>query len=139
MPAFTRVAIAAILLCPLLVGCGNGAEERSRVEFHTQSARDVIEWLKDIITGPQESVGGRGPDDAIATYSGQLGNVLASLPAAVEAKAETRKAERVVAAKKARDMYEGFRAQLISRKLDKDKAIAKLDELLAILDEVDKP
>ncbi len=138
MEATGRTLVLSVLIIMLSVGCDDGSDRRASVKFHTTGVRQIIESLKTELN--RDAEGARGSlRERIEAASLRLGQALYRLPARLEAKAETRKAERVAAANKAKDLYEGFRAQLISGKLDKDQAIAKFDELLAILDEVDKP
>jgi len=130
-------AALALAFCTLLTGCTDPKERRASVKFHAQAVRKSMEVLRRVV---RLQAAGQLQEPhydipiAIELVSGQL----AGLPKRIEQKAETRVEERKAAAVKAQDLFKALQPKLRSLKFTDADINAKLDEVLALIDEVER-
>ena len=132
-PAF-RAALV-LLACALLGGCRDPQQRRASLEFHADAVRKTMEVLRRVV---RLQAAGKEPHYDIPIAIDLVNGSLAGLPARIEAKAKTRVAERKAAAEKARELFAKLRPKLRSLKFKEAEINAKLDEILALIDEVEK-
>lgn len=131
-----RAPIALCLGCLLLSGCGGGQKHRASVEFHAEGVRHAIGRLRREI---DRAAAGKPVDGyAMNSATDAVARALRGLPARTEKMARTRKAERKAAAEKARQLFQAYRPGLESLRYDPAEAGAKLSELEALMDEVER-
>ncbi len=132
-----KAALLTLLCCTLLAGCSNPKERRASLAFHAGAVRKTLAMVKRTVrlfkAGQLKEP---GYDIPIALEA--LGNNLSGLPARIEKKATTRVEERKAAAVKAGEIFREIRPKLRSLKFDEAEANAKLDEIGALIDEVEK-
>ena len=130
-------AALVLLACALLGGCSDPEERRASVEFHADAVRKTMEVLRRVVR-LQAAGKLKEPHYDIPIAIDLVNGSLAGLPARVEAQAKTRVAERKAAAEKARELFAQLRPKLQSLKFEQAEINAKLDEILALIDEVEK-
>ncbi len=107
-----------------------GEKARASFEFYTQGVRLTMDRLKKEIP--------RRENYAMQVAAKKVQDALAGLPAAVEKKAETDKAERKAAAEEAVKFFEQqMRAQLLGLRYDEAEMLAKLEALSRLLEKVE--
>ena len=135
------LAAVAALSC----GCRNKKEARSTVAFHTQSVRTNLGYLRNLLdkiekgATPEDPARGRGGySDAMRGITAGVRRALEGLPQRVQKKATTNVEQRKAAAAKALALFESIQPSLNSLRYDKTAVLASLDQIDALLAEVDQ-
>jgi len=141
--AAARAAALACLVCPVLTGCKNRSEQRAGVAFHAKGVRLGVRRVRDQIEHPEltnrdDRTPGRGDYYAMKVATDHLARALGGLPGRIEKKAAARKAERKAAAEKAGKIFSKLSGKLESLNYDKKEALARLDEILKLVDEAER-
>ena len=130
-------AALVLLACALLAGCSDPKERRASVGFHADAVRKTIKVLRRVVR-LQAAGKLKEPHYDIPIAIELVNGSLAGLPARIEAKAKTRVAERKAAAEEARELFQQLRPKLNSLKFEELEVNATLDEILALIDEVER-
>ena len=132
-----RRAALFLLVCALIGGCRDPQKRRASVEFHADAVRKTMEVLRRVVR--LHAAGElKEPHYDIPIAIELVTGSLAGLPARVEAKAKTRVPERKAAAEKARQLFAQLRPKLRSLKFTEADINPKLDEILALIDEIER-
>ena len=125
--------VALCALAPWLApGCKDSDSYRSTVEFHAESVRIGIGFVKREIA--------REPHDWYEMHAATdgLASALSALPDRVDKQATTKIPERKAAAKKALDLFTQMQPKLNSLKFDSNEMNKGLDELSGLIGVVEK-
>ena len=126
-------------------GCRDEQKHRASVEFHAKGARSCLAYLRRMLGG--EAVGPAGKDETELqgvnpSHCGKLyaidkfDRAVTGLPARVDKQQPPRQAERKAAAVKAVELWKQVRLALAG--MPPEQAAARLDEVEALLDEVER-
>jgi len=131
------LAALALVSCVLLTGCSDPKERRTSVEFHADAVRKTMKVLRHVVR-LQAAGKLKEPHYDVPIAIDLVNGSLAGLPARIETKAKTRVAERKAAAVQAQKLFRELQPKLRSLKFEEAEVNAKLDEILALIDEVEK-
>ena len=139
----TLLILGALILASA-GGCRDKQKYRASVAFHAKGARDCLHFLRRMIGGEYKVGGDDMPDLSGANADGYAKQVaadrfdraLSSLPARIDKQQPDRAAERKAAAEKALTIWREIQPKIT--RMPANDAQAKLDEIAALLDEVEK-
>jgi len=125
-------------------GCRDKREYRASVAFHAKGTRDCLGFLRQMIGGEYQVGGDDVPDLSGANADGYAKQVaadrfdraLSSLPARIDKQQPDRAGERKAAAQEAIKIWRQLQPRIL--RMPADDAQARLDEIAALLDDVER-
>ena len=144
-------AAAAILVAMLIAlalaapGCRDEQKHRASVEFYAKGARSCLAYLRRMLGDKAIGTAGKDEPELQGVNPSAYGKLYAidkfdraitGLPARVDKQQPPRQAERKAAATKAVELWKRIKPKLAGMPLE--QATAKLDEIEALLDEVER-
>jgi len=124
-------SMAGCLIGVAVVGCSKSTEKRNTVAWHTKAVRIGIENVRKQLPHPEDNYG-------MWTQIDKLQSALYGLPRRIEKKKPPGWQERKKTAEKAYKLWQTMYPVLHSLKYDEAEMNKKLDELIKLMDEVDK-